>query len=52
MLMNTTEYKTTLSGIMEKIKSAQVRAARAVNRELVVLYWSIGTIINRTQRMG
>ena len=35
------------------IRSAQVRAALAVNRELVLLYWSIGwDILDRQQAVG
>lgn len=39
----TTEtYATLLASIKERIQTAQVRAALAVNRELVLLYWGIG----------
>ena len=33
---------TLLASIKERIQTAQVRAAVAVNRELVLLYWGIG----------
>lgn len=36
--------------IRERIGGAQVRAALAVNRELVVLYWQIGNAILERQR--
>lgn len=37
-----TEYGPFLEDMKSRIRSAQVRAAVAVNRELVTLYWSIG----------
>ena len=38
----TEEYKSFLRDLRERIRSAQVRAALAVNGELVMLYWQIG----------
>ena len=35
-------YGALLTDLKERIRSAQVRAALAVNRELVLLYWHIG----------
>ena len=35
-------YATLLANLKERIQTAQVRAALAVNRELVLLYWGIG----------
>src|SRR6266705_1341050 len=35
-------YDEFLRGLKERIRTAQVRAALAVNRELVLLYWRIG----------
>ncbi|WP_158752217.1 DUF1016 N-terminal domain-containing protein [Acidobacterium sp. S8] len=35
-------YHELLQEIKGRIRTAQVRAALAVNRELVLLYWSIG----------
>ncbi len=43
-------YAALLASIKERIQTAQVRAAVAVNRELVLLYWGIGTEINRRQK--
>jgi predicted nuclease of restriction endonuclease-like (RecB) superfamily len=37
-----TNYKVLLDALRERIRSAQVRAALSVNRELVLLYWQIG----------
>ena len=39
---STQTYAALLASIKERIRSAQIRAAVAVNQELVVLYWSIG----------
>ena len=36
------EYGPFLEELKERIRSAQVRAVVAVNRELVLLYWNIG----------
>src|SRR5436309_1711990 len=42
-------YDEFLRGLKERIREAQVRAALAVNRELVLLYWRIGRDILRQQ---
>ena len=36
------EYQRLLESITERVKTARVRAAMSVNRELVLLYWEIG----------
>lgn len=43
-------YAALLAGIKERIERSQLRAAVAVNRELVLLYWAIGAEISRRQR--
>ncbi len=46
-------YETFLAEIKERVRSAQVQAALAVNRELVFLYWSIGRdILGREKSEG
>lgn len=40
------EYGVFLKEIKEKILSSQVKAALAVNRELITLYWDIGSKIH------
>jgi predicted nuclease of restriction endonuclease-like (RecB) superfamily len=46
-------YDAFLSGLKERIRNAQVRAALAVNQELVMLYWQIGQeILTRQQQQG
>jgi predicted nuclease of restriction endonuclease-like (RecB) superfamily len=46
-------YEEFLGELKERIRNAQVRAALAVNRELVLLYWQIGQeILQRQQHQG
>jgi len=46
-------YEEFLRDLKERIRNAQVRAALAVNRELVLLYWQIGKeILHRQQQQG
>ena len=46
-------YDNFLQELKDRIRSAQVRAALSINRELVVLYWSIGRdILNRQKNEG
>ncbi len=44
------DYVEFIRDIKQRILTARVRAALAVNRELVLLYWSIGRDILSTQR--
>lgn len=47
------DYDDFLRGLKERIRIAQVRAALAVNQELVLLYWEIGgEILSRQQQQG
>lgn len=46
-------YASFLSSLKERIRTAQVRAALAVNKELVLLYWQIGKeILERQDQEG
>ena len=45
-------YEEFLRGLKERIRTAQVKAALAVNRELVLLYWRIGQDILERQRQS
>ena len=46
-------YDEFLHNLKERIRNSQVRAALAVNRELVLLYWQIGCeILKRQQEQG
>ena len=44
-------YADLLASIKQRVQTAQVRAAVAVNRELILLYWQIGQDILRRQRL-
>lgn len=46
-------YEALLDDLKERIRRAQIRAALAVNRELVLLYWQIGRdILQRQEQEG
>jgi predicted nuclease of restriction endonuclease-like (RecB) superfamily len=46
-------YESFLRELKERVRTARVRAALAVNSELVMLYWSIGRdILDRQERLG
>ncbi|MBD2465670.1 DUF1016 domain-containing protein [Oscillatoria sp. FACHB-1407] len=46
-------YKTFLRSLKERIQQAQIKAALAVNQELIVLYWQMGReILARQQQEG
>ncbi|NEQ55139.1 MAG: DUF1016 domain-containing protein [Leptolyngbya sp. SIO3F4] len=46
-------YRRFLQSLKDRIRSAQVKAALAVNQELILLYWQIGReILNRQQQEG
>lgn len=46
-------YAVFLSSLKDRIRSAQVKAALAVNQELLLLYWQIGTeILQRQDKEG
>lgn len=43
------DYGSLLVEVKERIRAAQYRALRAVNKELVGLYWDIGRLIAERQ---
>lgn len=46
-------YRRFLQSLKDRIRSAQVKAALAVNQELILLYWQIGReILDRQQQEG
>lgn len=49
-LNSTKDYAALLEDMKQRVQVAQVRASLAVNRELVLLYWSIGRDILARQR--
>lgn len=52
MLMNSNEYLEIVNNIKSNILSAQYKAAIAANKELIMLYWNIGKIINTHKSWG
>jgi predicted nuclease of restriction endonuclease-like (RecB) superfamily len=44
------DYVAWLTSLKERVRSAQLKAATRVNRELILLYWDIGHAILRNQR--
>ena len=45
-------YAALLAEVKERVRAAQYAALRAVNNELVALYWDIGRMIEERQRGG
>ena len=52
MLLNNNEYLEICSDIKNQIRSAQHRAVIGANRELIMLYWNIGNVINANSEWG
>ena len=50
--MNSNEYLNIVESIKQGIRTAQYRATVSVNRELLVLYHSIGEVINEHKTWG
>lgn len=52
-ILSSDSYARLLSGLKQRIKSAQVRAAISVNAELIALYWQIGKeILAKQEEQG
>jgi predicted nuclease of restriction endonuclease-like (RecB) superfamily len=52
-LMASPEYRLFVEDLKARVAAARVRAARAVNRDLILLYWDIGSgIVERQQSLG
>ena len=52
MLINSNEYLEIVESIRDEIKGAQYKAAVSVNRELIMLYYNIGRVINEHKSWG
>ncbi len=51
--LSSDNYRRFLQALKDRIRSAQVKAALAVNQELILLYWQIGRdILERQQQEG
>lgn len=52
MLMNNNEYFDIIESIKAEIKNAQYKAVVSVNKELIMLYYNIGKVINEHKTWG
>ena len=52
MLINSNEYLEIVESIRDEIKGAKYKAAVSVNRELIMLYYNIGQVINEHKSWG
>jgi len=50
--LENSKYKGLLKDIKERIRTGQYQALRAVNKELISLYWDIGKMIIKRQEQG
>lgn len=50
-LFSESNYADFLDGLKQRIRTAQIKAALAVNKELVLLYWQIGREILQRQKL-
>src|SRR5437773_1499147 len=47
------EYKHLLQALKERVVQAQIAALKAVNRELIAVYWDIGrAIVEKQEQLG
>lgn len=47
------EYRQFIENLKTRVASARISAARAVNRDIILLYWDIGRgIVERQQKLG
>ena len=49
-IMNVEEYKTWIGGIARRYRQSQIKAATAVNVEMLKFYWSLGADIVRFEK--
>lgn len=52
MLVNNNEYLETIEIVKQQIAKARYNAAASVNKELIILYYNIGKIINAHKTWG
>ncbi|MBE9011774.1 DUF1016 family protein [Pseudanabaenaceae cyanobacterium LEGE 13415] len=50
--LNSNEYGNLLAEVKQRIRSAQYEALKAVNRELIALYWDLGKLIVDRQQQN
>ena len=52
-VMTSPEYRRLIEDLKARVTSARISAARAVNRDFILLYWDIGhAIVDRQQLLG
>ncbi|MFH1743306.1 MAG: PDDEXK nuclease domain-containing protein [bacterium] len=52
-MLTTPEYRQFIEGLKARVTAARTSAARAVNRDLIMLYWDIGrAIVEKQQTLG
>jgi hypothetical protein len=52
-MLTSPEYRQFIEDLKARVTAARISAARAVNRDLVLLYWDIGrTIVEKQQTLG
>lgn len=49
-LVHTPDYRDFIATLKQKVQTAQLKAARAVNAELIGLYWELGRLITEKQQ--
>ena len=52
MLVNNNEYLETIESVKQEIAKARYKATASVNKELIILYYNIGKIINAHKAWG
>ncbi len=51
-IVQTPDYRDFISSLKQKVQSAQIKAARAVNTQLIGLYWELGKLITEKQQVA
>jgi predicted nuclease of restriction endonuclease-like (RecB) superfamily len=49
-IAQTSDYRDFIRSLKQKVQSAQIKAARAVNTQLIELYWDLGKLITEKQQ--
>ncbi|MCP4041964.1 MAG: DUF1016 domain-containing protein, partial [Gammaproteobacteria bacterium] len=49
-IVQTPDYRDFIRSLKQKVQSAQIKAARAVNTQLIGLYWELGKLIAEKQQ--
>jgi len=53
IMLTTPEYRKFIEDLKARVTAARISAARAVNRDLILLYWDIGrAIVEKQQALG